>query len=593
MIRSTRLLVPCLLLMSLVGLPLAAQNVATLRVTSLEAALADVERLTAASGSPVTGDLLMARMLGTLGLVDSGWIDRRRPVALVLPMQGMAFGMTGMVGAFPVGDVEAALAALAGLFEGHEVEEGLHYFPRDEQTVVVAPANGYLIVGLNAALVNGFDLQSALNPGPLPPGNLALDVDLEPVAPMALMGLESVRQQAIGRQGGADSTEDGPHAGGSEDEAQPQPDPQAVMSLLGLYFDFAKDMLNNTSRLQMSVELSSQHLVFHKRLLPKVGSTLAGLVDAQRGGLPELARHLDPADTFAVSAGQITFTPEFLFALQTYAQRYAEAMGELGAELQDEPGAQWLKLMTGPIVESANRWTECYRGDFAGTFEINAESGITTTQLAGAKNAELCSKLMLDTARMVAEAPGGPDGKPLATVKENALSHGGVNALRTEVDMATAALAGDEEAQKALKAWFGDAPMVSYFGMAGDLILTAGGSDAEERFKALVDRVGGKSKGAGIGPATFAPLEIAAGFFTAVDPVRLLSELPEVVGVTGESTAVLNELAEDARRIAFGARFGEGGLNIEFAVSMKLIETFVAATAAEKAERAEATQADP
>ena len=179
--------------------PLAAgamdQEIAVLRVSSVDALLGDLERLAATVGEPVDGGAVLDGAMGSLRMPGLALIDRTRPAALVFPAQGLVLGVTALAGALPVSDVEAALLLLEEKFDTHGVNESTHTFTRSDGTIlVVREEEGYLVAGLDPGVVGGLDLAAVLDGAGLPPGNISLEVFLEQVAPVVQAGLLQGRQ---------------------------------------------------------------------------------------------------------------------------------------------------------------------------------------------------------------------------------------------------------------------------------------------------------------------------------------------------------------------------------------------------------------
>ena len=86
-------LVATILAMLALGSAHAAEpNIAVLRVESLDAVLADVEKTLALADVKIGGDMIEQQIVATLGIGDLSWVDRSRPLSLVYPMKGMMLG---------------------------------------------------------------------------------------------------------------------------------------------------------------------------------------------------------------------------------------------------------------------------------------------------------------------------------------------------------------------------------------------------------------------------------------------------------------------------------------------------------------------
>jgi len=562
-------------------------NLTVVRVQSLEALAADVGRLAVLLGQETSGDELLAPVGQLLGIADLSWVDRDRPLVAVLPSAAMMMGAKGLVAALPVTDPQTALDALGSMFEtATHGEDGVHQFSSaDGQTSVVAMTRGhnYLVIGAARNLVEGFDPASALAITELPPGSVAVDIFLEPVAPMALMGLQSGRmmmQQQMQQQAEVQPGEEG-----TEGDVEVRPvDPMAMQPMMDLYFDLFENIINNTSRLQLSFEVGADNVVLHKRLVPKTGSTLEGLLAAQKGTLPELASLIDPAGSMAVFAGQVTFTPAFLDAMRTFLEGYGKAMlgvaGAMEANEETRGFAAQMRLAAG----QAGQWLDCYRGDFAGSYSLDAESGFRVSQVSGMRDPDSCKRVLGQFLETIRELPAGPDGKPIMEVSENALTYGGISALRYRMNMKLPeAPSGENPGARLFESWFSRG-LVTFMGYSDELMIAASGSDAEAGFRALVDRISAK-RGGGITAARFAPLRVGPGFFMALDFDRLLGmiaglEPAEEAG--GGLQVFLDALPEELGPVVFGARLDTTTANFDLAVPLGILEAIGAVTASEE-----------
>lgn len=609
--------------------PLAAaaadQDIATLRVSSVNAVLGDLERLAATLGLPVDGDEVLDGAMAPLQLPGLALIDRSRPAALVFPARGLAVGANALAGALPVSDVEAALLLLEERYETHGVNGSTHTFSRSGGTsLVVRAEEGYLVVGLDPTVVGNVDLAAVLGGGDLPPGNISLDIYLEEVAPVVQAGLLQGRQMvqvqmeaaaaeateeeekpegpaapseegvteeeeaAPDEEGATEGEEAAPDEEGSSDEGitiEPVYDPQALMPVVDLYFDFIRDAINNVSRVQISIEVTGEHLLLHERLSPRAGSTLAGLVAAQSGGFPDLARLVDPEGAMMTMVGQVTRTPEFDAALAGYAGRYLDAVGGLMSGLGDQPFLeQYMGMMDSapPLVE---KWLACYRGDMAATFDIGLESGMRMTQVMGVRDAEACRTVMAQSSELMEAVPAGTDGEPFFDYAENVFSHAGVTANRTEMRFPLSVVedAEGEEAAELMRAMFGGDRLVTYQGLTGEHMVFTLGQEAEQAFKDVVDRVAAGGGGKGLTEASFAPLVAGPGFLAVFDLGAFL-ELAAGFAENDEESEEIGLLAGTPGRVVYGARFSGTGLEIDLAFPLETLSYWGKAIAAAAAE---------
>ena len=538
---------------------LAAENIGTLRFSSLDAVLADVERLSAMSGQDMTRKELLQSSFGPLGIGEGAWIDGTRPIVVSLPADGMM--NMGWVGALPVQEADAALAALEARLGAPEVDGDLHAFVTAIGTTIhVRSIESYLVFGQQPAAVRGANLKQLLDVGDLPPGNVVLDLDLVPLTAMAQIGM------AAGRQGVEDSL---------DLEETDTTGRAATMGMYDLYVGLVNDMLLNSRRIQFSVEVGSEHLKIHKWLLPRADSTLARLLKAQKSGFPDTARQIDAESAVAVMAVGIDLTDEFRAALKEFSTDYTKVMGELGQSSSDDEAAGLLALM-GPWEKMADKWIDCARGDSAGSYEFGAETGFRLIQMAGMTDGEGCGELLDDVAKALAEIPETSDGRSLVVVTEQALVHSGVQATRVEFDLFGLETGSDEDDMEFIQKMLGADGYVSYMGVKDNLLVSTSGAGAEQAFKEIVDGLSTKKKKRGrMTPKQFEPLKVGAGLFGAVDVAKILHELAKL-DPDDEDLQELDTLADQAGRWVFGTRLDSEALRVELSMPLSALQVFAA-----------------
>jgi len=74
-----------------------ARPLAQVRISSLEAVLADTTTVAAAAGQPGRGEDLLLSLLGSFGIRDLSILDATRPLAAVLPVEGILLQQRGVV----------------------------------------------------------------------------------------------------------------------------------------------------------------------------------------------------------------------------------------------------------------------------------------------------------------------------------------------------------------------------------------------------------------------------------------------------------------------------------------------------------------
>ncbi len=546
--QTLRRLAILIVFVGLAGSAHAAEDpVLVVRIESLDAVTADLARFPGAG--PGAGlETLLANPLLSVGK-EIDWVDGSRPAVMVLPMEGLMAGANGMLVALPYKNAEAASEALSAL-------------ENNGRAVQSRPDEGYVVMGPNADSLRKLDLASAIRTGDLPAGNLTADFNLEKVAPMIRMGLASGRQMVEQQMT-------------NQAEAQGSGiTPEAMKSMTGFYFDLIDDVLSNSSRLQLSLEAQTEDFVVHLRMVPIPGSTLEGLQRAQKGGLPDLARFIERGGDSMTMAGQITYTPEFLDAFKVYMKRYGAMMTELTSAYQAQAGDAGMGNWFSSIFSSMDKWVDCYRGDFAGSYRIGGETGIETVAIIGTDDAGACRELMSQMADMTLRVPTGADASMHVETKEDTLTYRGVEATRTEIRVELPD--GEHSAeQELMQSMFGPG-LISYSGLTHKkMLVTATGGDAESNFKQMVDRVAKPHSSKKMSPETFAPLTVGPGVFATINFKSLFGWI-EALGTQADSPALqrIRDLPDRAGRLVYGARFDGSGLNLEVGVPFGLLQAF-------------------
>jgi hypothetical protein len=376
-----------------------------------------------------------------------------------------------------------------------------------------------------------FDLNAALDRRDLPAGALAIEVALEPIAPFLQMylvqGRDAIKQQIEAGDG----------------------DAAGLVGMTDLYLDLAADLLNNVSRIQLALSVADDEFLIHKRLVPRSGTTLAEMLLAQQGALPEIARFVDPAEATWVVAGQISYTQAFRAAMDGYVARYGEALAGLGDTLDgsaDLPGfGSWLTA----LAHSSTRMMTCHRGDIVMVTRISDE-GTAGLNVAGIEDVDACKSAVHEAAGVLAEMPAIPGAEMRVEVDEHAFDYRGVQALalRQTVDMPETEGEGLE--------------MHTYMGIHESLLLSVtGGDQAEQEFRGLVDRVATHEKAAGVEAALFAPVEVGAGFYGRVDVGEFLGSIAELAGADAEAAT-----PTASGVVVAGATFAKDALTIELVI---------------------------
>ena len=587
--------VPVALILVLLALPASGQQLALLRVESLDGAFGDMEALATAVGTEFKRGDVLGPALSEFGITDSSLLDFKRPLVMVLPMEGMMMQQKGLVAAFPVAEAGPVFEALAGNFAAHEELEGLHTYSTEAGPSLYALSrDGYLIAGGTRELVQRFDLAVGLDRGDGPPGNLMLDLYLEPVAPMLQMGLMSGKQQIINTLEQAPGDPDSPFQ------------PSDMRGFIDLYATLVQNVLNNVSRIQFSLQLDGSHVLVHKRLAPKAGSTLAALVGAQKGGFPKVAGFVNP-DAAMVGSSSLALTPAFREALKAFVGEYISAarpivhrmapafLGEL-PEGADPKAA--LDELLGQMRTSADQTIDCFRGDGAGSFDFATEGGFDMVEAYGWETSEACRKYPQEQMKLWGEVLARfPRIGEFVSYSDGG-NIGGASTYVVNVDMKSLFEAmGEADAEMAemtemIGKMYGDGLSVRTAYM-DDLVVAVAGAGAEADLQALLAKRGQVGL-KGLTPADFTPLGKGTGIFLRLDMGRFLESakawIPEEERDDEDFARVVAAFSGPAGRIPMGMVFDGGGATGQIAVPMATIEAIGKMVAEEKAQHQHAPE---
>jgi ribosomal protein L1 len=564
-------------LVALVGatLPVQAQNVLTVRIESFDALLDDVDTIAVALGQPegsAEGWLQMAQ--GALGMPQFDWIDRKNPVVLALPLEGMMLGQNGFVGAIPVADIDAAIDAMKAAVEGVEVDEnGIVHVPGGQSEFLFLPSDGYLVFGQNPNLMGGFDASELLSGANLPPGTIAAEFNVDSMRAMIGMAMEGARQRvAAGIAEGAEEA-----------------DEEAVAAVTDTVIGWLQDLVANTRSVQLALEVTDSHFIVHNHYLPAAGSTLEGFLGAQEGGMPAIARLLDDQDSAMTMVGNVTWTDEATAAFQGFMQGYATLIESAVAGNEEYAALGFSEMMPAMMNRYADMM-KCMRGDMVQVLDMS--KGMRFTQVAGIRDSEDCSDVTQQMLDMAAELPEG--FSELVSFSANGLSHRGVTALSYGVDPRKFVnMPNDEgfnEAMTMLDGMFGEGGFKAYLAQTDGQLVSAGGAGAEASLKRVIDRLKDRKSGDGIDESVFEPFDVGAGLYFNMDFGRLIegiaAVLPEDVADDAEMAEV-QEIFGALGAMTGGLDFQRDALGIKFAMPTAGLSTI-----AEMAQRKSANAAD-
>lgn len=541
----------------------SAQDLAVLRAESLNTVIDGVEAISSAAGQDVSREMIMGMASGVFGRDPSEVLDLDRPVVIVMPLAGMMLQEEGAVAAVPVKDATAAMEAMAAHFASHTVDGELHTFSNDlGSNVYLIETDGYLKLGSNADLVVSTDPLAGKATG----SDLALDLFLEPIAPMIEANLDSAKAMI------ESSLES------SESAQQDMPyDPETMSSILDYYLDAVRYILANASKFRLALDVDDGYVKLTKALFAKPESSLAAFVSAQKGGLPKIAKLADSKSAWYM-AGQITFDDENKQALKLLVDSYIELMstmfkqsGTTEADAQSEGSAFWNEYMSA-MGQFTDRWVECLRGDMVASFDFPPGEPFTFTEVFGMNEGDSCSQLVAEMGDQLITSIEASDHLSGTITAEKGPKIGDTKSLLFTFDMMKMVeemgQSIDSQSETAMKAIYGET-MTGAVSTAGDLVFAAGGQDATDSLRALVEA----SKIPGTSPS-FAPLEAGPGMMMGINLGEILGVIKNAVPEEAESIQkAADALSGDVGRIPMAVKFDSESAYFEMAVSLQTIET--------------------
>lgn len=567
--------------------PSSAQDLLVARAESLNEIFDVVEAISSAAGQDLSREMVLGMGSEIFGSDPSGFLALDRPVAALMPMEGMMMMQNGVVTALPVTDAAAAIDALASRFPNHTVEGELHTFSSDQgPALYLTAANGYVKVGGDADLVTRID---PLAGGPTG-STLSVELFLEPIAPMIEANLGMAKAQMMS----SFETE----AGG---DAEMPYDPATMGSILDAYFDGFRWVMANTNSLRLRLDVDDGYVRFAKDLIPKPDSALAGFIDAQKGGLPEIAKLADQGSAWYM-AGQINLTDEHRQGLKGFVDGYIDLMSSMfasqagsadtgGADADSdkakaEPMAFWNEYMAvlGPY---AGRWIDCLRGDMVASFDSPAGQPFQFIEAFGLVDGDACANLVSEMSDELVNAVGSAEELSDVFTMAKGPEIGDSESLVMTFDMVKMldemGQPSDEQTVAMMKAMYGErmsAAMVS----AGDVVLAAGGTHAVDRLGDLLATLPAPGKA-----PSFSPLDVRPGLMFGINLGAMLTWMKNAIP---EGAADLESAAErlsgDVGRVPMAMTFGSQIATFDIAVSLETIEAIAAIVQEERAKAAEA-----
>ena len=207
-----RFIAACAIALAVWGVSPASPLI-TIRVTSLDAALRDIETVSKKTESAISREQLLQQLGATFGTEDLSFLDLTQPAALMVPQEDEVPGTSEFVLAIPVRDGRRALDVFGRFYPQRTTEDGLTVLRGEPvetpegpvQPAMYAALHGrILVIGKAKELVKRFDYQAALSGENLPPGSIAASLEIESVATRWKTALNTSRRmiEAMAPSGG-------------------------------------------------------------------------------------------------------------------------------------------------------------------------------------------------------------------------------------------------------------------------------------------------------------------------------------------------------------------------------------------------------
>jgi hypothetical protein len=576
---------------------LQAQELGVLRAQSLDKVFDGIEAVAQAAGYDLDRQTMLSTALGMIDIESAELLDMSKAVAVVLPAEGMMLQQNGLVAAVPVTDVAAAIALIGEKYTSHTSEEQLHTFATDQgPALYLLEADGYIRFGGSSNLVTSFDPLA----GQPPDSAISLEIFLEPVAPMIHAGIEAASQQIRTEMQSDTAAQD----------VVPI-NPQAVVSMVDLYLDGARSVVNNTSRIRFALDVKDGYVRFSESLIPKQGSALAQFTASQKAAQLEIARLTDPGSSFFL-VGNITLSDELRLGVKEVTHRYMNLMREMFDTSKNEAAAteeseevaaedKEAAAQTDSSVGSPTFWMEyldamepymdrgvdCLRGDFSMSFDF---AGKLTFVEAFGLNEQSCHDLYSEMSEHMREVIS--QNSELASVLSVSDGPELGKSASVLVTMDTMELAkmvdptSAEETEEVMKAIYGEKMSFAWASFDEWIVVTGG----EDSLSLLQEAYSGRNKQAA--QPSFKPLGEDLSVLISFNLGRFLSGLQGIIPVGQEELGGLSQaLAGETGRIPMGLRFDDQSASFEIAVPLKTIEA-IATFAAEQKAKEQAAEPD-
>ncbi len=552
---SVRALVVLVTLCSTAG-TLAAPFV-VVEIRDLDRVQSALDTLEGFAGEMPGNDLpLLTRIC--LGIDDLSWIARGRSVQLIQPgPEPAADWQKQWLLVAPVKDPEEALEALSANFKStRQDDDGIHLLTLEDDSVRYLKVDDETFVaGGNRESIVAFDYRELASMAELPDGGIAIDLDLEILAPVISKFLSGQKQSPLVTD----------PSGNTEPTARAI----AFAAVNDHYVDTTAKLAAETSRVQFAFDLSAGFLKFRTRLLPRPGSTFGDLIQRQPSDFPELARVIDNNDSLIRLVGNTNLTEDFVGAVvDFYEKHYAtkkQMMVSSGSSIAANAfGASEV------AVDTNRRRMECADGEMAMAFSIGP-MGFDLVQVTQLRKSRSCADLLGETQAMMTTIRGHED-RPLFDLNESAMVHRGVTALHFAVSPEALIDESDPELRAKMVKSLASTQPDNYMGRLENTLIATSGPNGEGRFKTAIDRYLDPMAKDGVDAGSFAPLVPAGGVYAALDSNRTVDFLIGPAGNPNLPERVAELRKQELGNVVAGLRADHRWLTLDVAVPLEIYE---------------------
>lgn len=568
--------------------PSPAQDLLVVRAESLNAVFDGMESISNAVGQDVGRQTVLGMGTEIFGTDPSGFLAFDRPVAALMPVEGMMLQQNGFVLAVPVSDAAAAITALETRLPNHAVEGELHSFSADEgPTLYLTAAEGYVRLGGNADLVKRVD---PLANGPTGSA-LSAEIFLEPVAPMIQASLAMAKQQMMASLEAE-----------ARGEGEAPFDPTTMGPMFDVYFDAIRWLVANASSFRVRLDVKDGYVRFAEDLVPKPDGALAGFIAAQTGGLPEIAKLADEGSAWYM-AGRLSLTDEHRQGLKSFVDGYIDLVTSVldsqaapaengGSDTASDAAAagpiafwdEYMAVMT-PYV---GRWIDCLRGDMVVSIASSDGPSFRFTEAFGLVDSEACSSLVSEMGDHFADAVEASPELSEAFTLARGPEIGGSESLIMTFDMVKMlhemGQPSDEQAEAMMTAMYGET-MSAAMVAVGDVVLAAGGPQAADHLGELAVELSAPGQA-----PSFAPLEVRPGMMLGMNLGAMMSWMKDAAPEGADAfQRAAERLSGAAGRVLMSMTFASKTATFDIAVPLETIGVLADIAREQRAKAAEET----